>query len=148
MPQLNTLIAAMRAALSRTDSDMALDPRDRAQNQMAHGRLALGASAMTAPVLALFGTAHPVLWSLLVPLSIWAVAETVQTARVSWSAAHGWDTAADLGGWLGGWAVLAMLAAAGAEAGAWMAAAGVVSLVSPVAIGVGYWLKYGSRNPA
>jgi hypothetical protein len=147
MPKIADLIASLRASLSQSDSGMGLDPRDRTQNQMAHGRLGACLAAMAAPGMAAAGLSHPVAWAALAPVTAWAVAETVQTARVRWSAPHGWDTAADLGGWLSGYLLLVLMVAAGAQPGGWMALAGVLGLVAPTAIGAGYWLKYGRVGP-
>lgn len=147
MPQIPDLIASLRDALSRPDSGEALGPRDRVQNQMAHARLGASAAALLAPLLAALGVADAVAWAALAPLAGWAVAETVQVRRIRWSAAHGWDMAADLGGWMSGHLLLVMLAQAGAQPGGWMAAAGLLGLAAPSLIGAAYWLKYGRVGP-
>lgn len=146
MPQLHDLIAALRGSLSTPDSAEPLDPRTRAQNQLAHSRLGLGAGAVAASVLHWAGAADPVAWSVLLPLALWAVAEAIQLRRTRWSAAHGWDMAADLGGWLSGWVLLACLAGAGAQPGGWMLAAALWGLAVPSGLGAGWWLHYGTRG--
>lgn len=143
MPQLHDLIASMGGALSVPDSGAPLGPRDRAQNQLAHSRLGFAAGAVAASLLHWAGLPDPVAWSALLPLALWAGAEAVQLRRVRWSAAHGWDMAADLCGWGSGWVLLGALALSGAQPGGWMLAAGLWGLCMPVAVGAGYWLKYG-----
>jgi hypothetical protein len=139
MPKIADLIDAAAGELGRSDAVDALDPRTRAQNQMAHGMLGLGLSL---PVAVLCGDA----WAALAVVLVWAVAEGWQIVTgPRWRSRQGWDSLADLGGWLSGWLIACLVDPA---APVQTASAGAVALLAGPLIGFGYWMKFGSRNPA
>lgn len=139
MPQIADLLASGSGELGRSDALDPLDWRTRAQNQMAHGMLGAGGALLIGPLCGW-------IWAAVCICLAWAVAEGVQIVRGSrWSARQGWDSLADLGGWASGWLIAALLSPPLAWA---TAAAGLLALGSGAVIGAGYWLKYGSRNPA
>lgn len=139
MPEISDLIDAAAGELGRSDAVDALDPRTRAQNQMAHGMLGLGLSL---PVAVICGDA----WAALAVVLVWATAEGLQIVTgPRWRARQGGDSLADLGGWLSGWLLAVLIDPAQPVQ---TVAAGLVALTAGPLIGAGYWMKFGARTDA